>query len=142
MAKFSAASMKARSQLHPLLRQLVDAAIEQMDFKILDATRGRLAQEKAFKSGNSKVRFGNSAHNYVPAIAMDLFPAPFDWDDKKSFVKLQMEIIRPLAKKLNIPIRQGIDWNGDGNISDGWDMPHVELHPWREWAKKSKLFEE
>lgn len=142
MAKFSAQSFRARAQLHPLLKKIVDAAIEKMDFKILDATRGELAQERAFRSGNSKVRFGDSAHNYVPAVAMDLFPAPFNWDDKKAFIKLQLEIIRPIAKGLSIPIRQGIDWNGDGNIADGWDMPHVELHPWREWAKKSKLYRE
>lgn len=142
MPKFSATSLKARDQLHPLLQKLVDEAIKEMDFKILDATRGEAAQEKAFRQGHSKVRFGNSAHNYVPAIAMDLFPAPYDWDNKEAFKKLQLEIIRPIAKRLNIPIRQGIDWNGDGNIADGWDMPHVELHPWRDWAKKSKLFKD
>lgn len=142
MADFGAQSMRARAQLHPMLRDLVDAAIQKMDFKILDAMRGRAAQERAFREGHSKVHFGNSAHNYNPAIAMDLFPTPFDWDNREAFIKLQLEIIRPLAKKMNIPIRQGIDWNGDGNINDGWDMPHVELHPWREWAKKSKLFED
>lgn len=142
MANFSASSMRARQQLHPKLKQLVDAAIVKVEFKILDATRGRLAQEKAFASGASKVHFGNSAHNWQPAIAMDLFPAPYDWNNKEAFKHLQLDVIRPLAKAMGIPIRQGIDWNGDGNISDGWDMPHVELHPWREWAKTCKLYEE
>jgi len=36
-----------------------------------------------------------------------------------------------------------MDWNMNGVITDEHfiDYPHVELHPWREWAKKSKPFE-
>lgn len=144
MATFGTASLKARAQLHPLLQDLVDEAIKLIDFKILDAVRGRAAQERAVAQGHSKVHFGQSAHNYVPAIAMDLFPAPYDWNDKQSFIYLQMKVIKPTAEKLKIPIRQGIDWNRNGVITDESfvDMPHVELYPWREWAKKSKLYED
>jgi peptidoglycan L-alanyl-D-glutamate endopeptidase CwlK len=138
---FSSASKASRVKLHPKLRELVDEAIKEIDFKILDATRGRAAQEKAFRRGHSKVHFGNSAHNYVPAIAMDLFPAPYDWDNRQAFINLSKVILR-IAKKRGIPIRWGGDWNMDGNLSDGWDMPHYELHPWKDWAKKSKLYED
>jgi hypothetical protein len=144
MPQFGTSSLRARSQLHPLLQHLVDEAIKEADFKILDAVRGRLAQERAVRQGNSTVHFGNSAHNYVPAIAMDLFPAPYSWDDKQAFIHLQLAIIKPLAVKLKIPIRQGLDWNMNGVITDEHfvDMPHVELHPWRQWAKTSHLYEE
>lgn len=141
MPSFGKASLAARAKLHNHLKLIVDLAIKEIDFKILDATRGRLAQEKAYKLGHSKAKFGQSAHNYVPAIAVDLFPAPYDWDNREAFIKLSKVILR-IAKEHSIPIRWGGDWNMDGNLSDGWDMPHFELHPWRQWAKESKLYEE
>jgi len=142
MPTFGTASIASRAKLHPKLQELVDAAIKEIDFKILDATRGRAAQEKAFAQGNSKVRFGQSAHNYVPAIAADLFPAPYNWDDFQSFEKLYA-VMRRIAKEKDIPIRCGIDFNMDGDktTSDSWDGGHYELHPWRDWAKQSKLYE-
>lgn len=143
MPSFGTASKRSRAQLHPKLREIVDEAIKEIDFKILDAVRGRAAQEKAFKQGNTKAHFGQSAHNYVPAIAMDLFPAPYDWDSTASFDKLSKVIMR-IAKEKGIPLRWGGDWNMDGNktTSDNWDKPHYELTPWRDWAKSSKLYED
>lgn len=141
MPVFGTASKAALKKCHPLLRAIAEEAIKEIDFKVLDATRGRLAQEKAFRQGHSKVHFGDSAHNYVPAIAFDLFPAPYDWDNRQAFINLSKIILR-IGKEKGTPLRWGGDWNMDGNLSDGWDMPHFELHPWRTWAKKSKLYEE
>jgi peptidoglycan L-alanyl-D-glutamate endopeptidase CwlK len=143
MPTFGSASLTSRAKLHPKLQNIVDEAIKEIDFKILDATRGRSAQEKAFKQGNTKAHFGDSAHNYVPAIAMDLFPAPYDWDNTKSFESLSVVILR-IAKEKGIPLRWGGDWNMDGSktTSDNWDKPHYELTPWRTWAKQSKLYED
>lgn len=145
MPSFSNRSRQNLGQLHPLLQKLLNEAIKETDFTILDAQRGRAEQEKAFREGHSKVHFGQSAHNYAPAIACDIVPYPFElhgknvWDDGPRWKFLQLAVILPIAKRLQISIRQGIDWNGDGNIADGWDSPHIELHPWRTWAKKSKL---
>lgn len=150
MPKFGTASLASREKLHPILRQVVDAAIEVIDFRILDSTRGRADQERAFATGKSKARFGQSAHNYVPAIAVDLFPAPYDWNNRDSFTALSKVILAMPAKlglrdSLGRPVvlRWGGDWNMDGakTTSDGWDMPHYELHEWRAWAKSSKLYE-
>jgi len=123
-----------------MLQEIANEAIKEIDFKVLDATRGRADQERAFAAGRSKAHFGQSAHNYVPAIAYDLFPAPYDWNNRQSFIDLSKVILR-IAKDRGIPIRWGGDWNMDGNLSDGWDMPHYELHKWQDWAKKSKLYE-
>lgn len=141
MPSFSTSSFTALSKCHPSLQAIAKRAITEIDFRVLDATRGRAAQEKAFAQGHSKVHFGNSAHNYVPAIAFDLFPAPYDWNDRNSFIDLSKVVLR-VGKELGVPLRWGGDWNMDGNLSDGWDMPHYELHPWREWAKKSHLYED
>jgi peptidoglycan L-alanyl-D-glutamate endopeptidase CwlK len=143
MPTFGSASLTSRAKLHPKLQLIVDEAIKEIDFKILDATRGRAAQEKAFRQGNTKAHFGDSAHNYVPAIAMDLFPAPYDWDNTKAFENLSVVILR-IAKEFSIPLRWGGDWNMDGSktTSDSWDKPHYELHPWRTWARQAKLYED
>ena len=97
MPSFGKASLASRAQLHPKLQAIVDEAIKHTDFKFLDATRGRAAQELAFKLGRTKAHFGQSAHNFVPAIAMDLFPAPYDWDNTQAFINL-WKIIMPIAK--------------------------------------------
>lgn len=143
MPNFGTASKKALAQAHPELQRWLNAGIKIVDFKILDSTRGKLAQERAFANGNSKAHFGQSAHNYSPAIAVDLFPKPYDWNDRQSFIDLWHVMGwwdgkkgAGLAKSMEIPIRWGGDWNMDGNLSDGWDLPHYELHPWRTWAKK------
>lgn len=140
MPSFGAASRAALEKCHPSLQAIAKEAIKSVDFRVLDATRGRDAQERAFAGGRSKARFGQSAHNYVPAIAFDLFPAPYDWNNRQAFIDLS-KVILQIAKAQGTPLRWGGDWNMDGNLSDGWDMPHFELHPWRDWAKKSKLYE-
>lgn len=134
---FGKASLASRAQLHPKLRAIVDEAILEIDFRILDAVRGRAAQNLAFRTGRSKAKFGQSAHNYVPAVAMDLFPAPYDWDTTKPFITLSKVILR-IAAKQNTKIRWLGDPNMDGDIKDGWDFPHYELHPWRDVVKRDK----
>ncbi|WP_160005313.1 hypothetical protein [Rhizobium sp. 18055] len=149
MFHFSTSSLAALSKCHPHLQAIAQAAIRKVDFKVLDSTRGRDAQERAFNGGFAKVHFGNSAHNYVPAIAFDLFPAPYDWKNEQSFIDLS-KVILPLPEQLGLQgvdgqpliLRWGGDWDMNGDIRDGWDMPHFELHPWRKWSKKSKLFED
>lgn len=141
--EFDKASYARLLQMHPLLQRLFVACRRQAVFMILESQRGRKEQEKAFKAGHSKVHYGNSAHNWTPAIAADVAPLPLDWSKPKPFINLQMEVIKPTAAKLNIPIRQGCDWNRNGILTDESfvDLPHVELHPWREFAKSSRPFE-
>ena len=140
MPAFGSSSLKALSEAHPLLRRLMSTAMGRatpsQDFMILDAQRGRAAQERAFAQGFSKVHYGDSAHNWSPSVALDVAPYPVDWNDKKRFVDLAQKLILPIAKELNIPIRWLGDPNGDGNIADGWDFPHYELTPWRTFAKR------
>lgn len=145
MAKFDKRSLASLELSHPLLKKLHLEAIKKMpwDYIIPDSRRGEIAQTKAYMMGNSKVKFGSSAHNFTPSLANDLYPAPFSQNiPMKKFIIMQIEIIKPLAIAMGIPIRQGIDFNMNGNLSDDkWDdCPHLELHPWREFAKKAKLF--
>lgn len=146
MPSFGSQSKAALAALHPDLQKILKESIKVIDFRILDAIRGKAAQERAFAQGNSKARFGQSAHNYEPAVACDLFPAPYDWNDRKAFRALYDVIGRfdpqtgkgkGLALQMKIPLRCGIDWNMDDDVttSDSWDGGHYELHPWRSFAK-------
>ncbi len=143
MPKFSAASEARLANAHRLLQELMHEAIKVSDFTILDSQRGRADQEKAVKGGFSKVHYGDSAHNWTPALALDIAPYPIDWNDAKRFRDLQENVIKPIAARLGIPIRQGIDFNMDGNLhNDNFvDLPHVELHPWREFAKAARPYD-
>lgn len=150
-AKFDPESAARVAKVHPKHREFLNAARDKIAFYVSDSTRGRKAQEDAFRRGASKVHFGNSAHNYSPAIAVDVWPKKnVDWGDIAAFKALQKVFgwYNPatgkgagLAKSMKIPMRWGGDWNMDGSDKDGWDLPHYELHPWRDWAKQSKLFE-
>lgn len=146
MTTFDKDDLERLKRLHIHLQELFIEARKEFKFGIRDTNRGRKAQQEALRTGHSKVDFGDSAHNWTPSIAADIYPLPVLFKDPgyaKQFVILQMEVIKPTAKKLQIPLRQGIDWNRDGILTnDKWDdLPHVELHPWREWAKQSQLYE-
>lgn len=143
---FDAASAKRLAGAHPLLQRLLIEARKRIAFTIMDSQRGRAAQTKAYKAGHSKATFGNSAHNYDPAIAVDLAPIPLDWSKTQPFIDVWKVIgyYNPktkagsgLAKEMGIPIRWGGDWNMNGKwTDDGWDFPHYELYPWRNYATK------
>ncbi len=132
MPKFSVASKRNLAEAHPLLQKLFNVVILEADCTVLDGQRGKDEQEKAYVSGHSKAHFGQSPHNYIPAIALDVVPYPLDWNDIPSFIALS-KIVKAKAKELNIPISYGGDWKSIR------DYPHYELDPWRDWAKKSKL---
>lgn len=142
MFSFSKASAAKRANLHPKLQLVVDKAILEVDFKIICSTRGRAEQTRVFNAKLSKACFGESAHNFFPSVAMDLFPAPYDWNNLASFDAMAKVILRVAAEN-DVPLRWGGDWNMDGKqtTTDEWDRPHFELHKWRDWAKTSKLFE-
>jgi len=151
-AEFDSTSAKNLAEAHLLLQHLLNAARGRIAFQVLDARRGKAAQELAFKLGHSKAHYGQSPHNYTPAIACDITPLPVNgkipWDDRDAFKDLWLVIgwFNPknnqgsgLALEMRIPIRWGGDWGMDGSHEkgSGWDMPHYELHEWRDWSKKN-----
>lgn len=137
MPSLDAASAKRLAAAHPLLQQLFNAVAAKTPIIILESQRGREGQEAAFKAGNSKAHFGDSAHNWSPSVALDVSPKPLDWDDRASFIALS-KIVLATAKQLGIPIRWGGDWNMNGILTDEKlsDLPHYELHRWRDFAER------
>lgn len=133
MPKLSAASQRRLDGAHPLLRKLFAAVAKEANITILDSQRGRAAQERAFALGNSRAHFGQSAHNWTPAIALDVAPYPIDWNNIDRFKTLGA-LVEKTAKAMGIPIQWGGRWKSLK------DYPHYELTPWRDYAAKAEPF--
>lgn len=138
MPTLSASSQARLDAAHPLLRKLFIACAADPKcppFQVLDAQRGRQAQEKAFHLGNSKAHFGQSAHNWSPAVAVDVVPFPVDWTKLDRF-KAFGAFVTAKARALGIQITWGANWP---RLKD---YPHYELSDWRALvaAKKVKPF--
>lgn len=139
---FSKRSLDNLAQCHPALQRVARRALALtgQDFTIIQGHRGREAQEAAFRAGNTKVRFPNSAHNAQPSCALDVIPYPFKgWNDKNIHAELK-EIARAFfaaAKAEGVAIRWGGNWSTTDVDAKGTkfvDSPHFELHPWKDWA--------
>lgn len=139
---WSTKSLERRAQLCPDMQRFVDGVLAKRNCSIIEAYRSRAAQEAAFMRGNSKARFGQSGHNYLPAYAVDLYPWPLpqkknaagllcidwaapEWDE---LVKVGKET----AKELGIDIICGADFK---NLKD---KPHFERANWRELVKREE----
>lgn len=123
MPKFGKNSLKVLDQLHNDLQLLCLEAIERIDFSLICGIRGKEEQEEAFNNGKSKAHYGQSPHNFEPALAFDFTPYPCNWEDVDSFKKVAY-IIMQCAKELNIDIT----WGGDFSFKD---YPHIELKNWK-----------
>jgi peptidoglycan L-alanyl-D-glutamate endopeptidase CwlK len=134
------ASSQARLKLaHPLLRQLFAACASDPacpPFAVLDSQRGKQAQEKAFSLGHSRAHFGQSAHNWAPAVAVDVVPYPIDWNNLARFKALGA-FVTAKARTL------GIDVTWGASFAKLKDYPHYELSNWRDLvaAKKVRPFD-
>jgi len=128
MPSFGAESKRHLATLDPKLQRLMNEAIKHVDFSITCGFRNQADQDKAFAEGYSKVRWPDGMHNKNPSKAVDIAPYPLDWNDAEAFTLLA-GIIKGISYMLNIPVRLGIDWDGDLNIKEhGFkDRPHLEL---------------
>jgi peptidoglycan LD-endopeptidase CwlK len=141
--KFGARSLERLRTCDPLLQHVIQEAmaLDLMDFTVLVGHRDRAAQEEAFFSGASKLRWPDSKHNSFPSLAIDIAPWPIRWGDKDSptrvkdigrFYKLA-GIVLAASRQLQIPVRWGGDWNMNGDVYDQTfdDLVHFEL-----WERK------
>ena len=128
MPSFGAASKRHLATLDPQLQRLMNEAIKHVDFSITCGFRNQADQDKAFAEGYSKVKWPDGMHNKNPSRAVDIAPYPLDWNDAEAFTLLA-GIIKGISYMLNIPVRLGIDWDGDLNVKEhGFkDRPHLEL---------------
>lgn len=127
MSKLSQNSKNELATCHADLQRLFNHIAEIQNIAILEGKRSKERQLELFKSGKSKRKEGK--HNTDPlSEAADVAPLPIDWNDTKKFYAFGELVIRE-AGKLNIKIRWGGDWDGDGDYKDQTfnDLVHFEL---------------
>lgn len=134
MPRFGAESLGKLQTCHPELQFLFYEVIKYFDCKILEGFRNEMAQEEAFKNGNSKLHWPHGKHNRMPSIAVDVSPSPVQWKNLSRFywfagyVLGTAEQLRQQGKMI-YRIRYGGDWDSDMEIADNNfnDLVHFEL---------------
>ncbi len=104
------------------------------DCTVICGNRTNREQEKAFASGRSKLKAGQSRHNIFPSQAMDIVPAEAvkAWalgEDLPSEMYWEFHRqMNALAVGYGLNLRWGGDWDGDGSGSDQTfnDYAHYE----------------
>ena len=101
-----------------------------LDFTVICGHRSCEEQQELFSRGLTKLDGVTymSKHNFEPSLAVDLAPWPIDWSDHSRFYVLAGAILS-IANRLDISLRWGGDWDGDGVSKDHTflDLPHFEL---------------
>lgn len=115
MAKFSKRSLNNLSQCHTDLQLIAHEAIKEFDFVVICGHRGEKAQNEAYRTGHSKLKFPHSKHNKTPSLAFDACPYPINWEARAKFLEMR-GVFQKVADRLDIKVRF---------IS--WDLPHIEL---------------
>jgi hypothetical protein len=128
MASFGRRSKANLSTAHPDLQRLFNEVVKHFDCSVTCGHRGKEAQNEAYHSGRSKVKWPDGNHNSKPSQAVDVIPYPVDWGDIKRFYMF-VGFVRGIAASMNIKIVAGADWDGDTQVKDQDfnDLPHFEL---------------
>lgn len=128
MFKLGSRSLKNLEGVHPDLVKVVKRAIEitKQDFACIEGLRSKKRQAELVKKGASKTM--NSRH--LTGHAVDLaawVDGTISWDHK--FYGEIKEAMFIAARDVNVPLRWGGDWDGDGDTKDERfvDLVHFEL---------------
>lgn len=144
MPKFSKASLAKLDTCHPDIKKVMLEVIKELDIAVNFGHRTAAEQLVLFKKGrvfnNGRwVKTGKtvtdkdgtirkSKHNYLPSLAIDIYPFPLDWNNLDRFHH-QKDVVMKCANRLGVELVWGADWDGDGNIAEHTlqDYPHFEL---------------
>lgn len=129
---FGQRSQREFDSLDYRLRQVLESAIQIVDFSIICGHRNKSGQTDAFNKGVSKLPWPRSKHNTQPSKAVDIAPYPIDWTNN-SLVRARwyhlMGIIYAISRNYGTDLRFGLDWNSNLIFTDQnfHDLPHIEL---------------
>jgi peptidoglycan L-alanyl-D-glutamate endopeptidase CwlK len=133
MPKFSDSSIRKLHDCHPELQDLMEEVIKHFDITILEGYRSPGDQQKAYDTGRSNLKPGQSKHNASPSRAIDIAPwrpenPHIDWNNIELF-RFMGGFVLGIASQMGIKIRWGGDWDEDFNFKDQnlVDLPHFEL---------------
>lgn len=149
-AKYGEKSLEKLNTCHPDLIRLFMLVEKRapFDVTILQGHRPIEVQFELYQQGRS--RMGTSwvvtnkskvvtnvdghsikgKHNQTPSLAVDVSPYPVSWKERDAWrFDVLAGVVLACANELEIDIRSGMDWDGDGDRSDQTlvDAPHWEL---------------
>ena len=121
--KWSNTSLAKLKTCDERLQAMADMMLSRSEFDltITCGHRGKKEQQDAFDKGTSKAKFGQSKHNNLPSLAIDICPYPINWDDKDERWRKMALNAMWCAGRLGFEIV----WGGD--FKSIKDMPHFEL---------------
>jgi peptidoglycan L-alanyl-D-glutamate endopeptidase CwlK len=130
MYKFGKRSRERLKGVDHRIIMILDELIKIMDVTIIEGLRSAKRQEQLLKKGATKVKYSK----HMEGKAVDLAPydptvkGKIDWNDRDTFYYMG-GMIRGIAKQLEINVRYGGDWDGDGNTKNNSfdDLVHFEL---------------
>ena len=113
------------SQCTAFCQAVIRKAIEitHIDFSVICGHRGEIAQNKAYSSGYSKLKFDNSKHNKKPSQAFDIIP--FFEDKSQTYKPMHYAVLYGALKAAEIIVKRetpifnkysligGINWDDD-----------------------------
>lgn len=117
--------------LHPDLQRVIARFSHYYpDYILIESERGKAKQEEAHKHGHSNAHFGQSPHNYVPALAADI--GPYKYPGVLGDYHNIAIAMFAAARDVNV----AIEWGGDWKTLKDW--PHFQLAHWKT-IKSKKL---
>jgi len=125
MPTFSSRSTQKLSTCHEDLQRLMKEVVKTLDITILCGHRDEAAQNAAYEAGKSKAKWGQSEHNSMPSMAVDIARWHKDkphihWNDWQDWEDMSV-IVKKKAAELGIKVY----WGGDfRSFKDG---PHWYL---------------
>ena len=124
MYRFGKRSKERLKGVKPELVNVLNELIKVMDVTIIEGLRTEARQEQLVAEGASITKYSK----HLSGRAVDLAPYPIAWEDRERFHYMG-GMLRGIAKQMNVEIRWGGDWDGDGEIRDNSfdDLVHVEL---------------
>lgn len=129
--KLSSTSKRKLNQCCEELQLIVNELLYYMDISVTEGTRSEKDQNKYYKQGTSRAKFGQSPHNYSPSYAIDIVPYPIpktedgNWDDNSPLWDDMAFLVSVISEDKDIDIT----WGGD--FSTLVDKPHFELKNWK-----------
>ena len=126
MAKFGKKSREQLSTCEKDLQMLFNEVVRTFDCTVTQGHRTVEEQEKLYKEGKTKVKFGR--HNHKPSIAVDVTPYPVDYSNIDRHYYFGGYVLG-VASEMGIDIRWGGDWDGDKETKDQTfnDLVHFEI---------------
>lgn len=134
MARFGKRSKKCLATMHRDLQAVFNIVVKHFDCTIVEGYRGRTRQERLYREGKSKARWGQSKHNKryrgkPRSEAGDVVPYPVDWEDTNR-IRFFAGFVLGVAVSKGIRLRWGGDWNRDTQVKDNRfnDFAHFERY--------------